>query len=134
MDYPSFNVVADTYDKLPVNAPIINLHTVAFYLWIGIPHELNNDFSFAKLSKIVSTSSRDEEDITNHADRVCSRPWIRVPSSVLDLSVGQHIYKLELVNKFTNDPVNLYFNYIIQDDDPPKPYNYMNELRKFLDV
>lgn len=134
MDYPSFSILANTYDKLPVNVPIINLHTVAFYLWIGIPHEFNDDFSFVKLSKLISTTSSDEEDITEHADRIRCKPWIRVPSSVMDLTAGQHIYEVEMVNKFTNDPLRLYFNYIIQDDDPPKPYNYMNELRKFFDA
>lgn len=134
MDYPSFSIFADTYDKLPLRAKVINLHEFEYYLWVGIPHPMSLQFSFVSLRKIISTTSSDSEDITDSSERISCRPWIRVLTSALDKTPGLHVYEIELVNKFTNDVAKLYFNYIVQDDDPPKPYNYMNELRKYLDV
>lgn len=54
------------------------------------------------------------------------RPWIDIPTNLLNTSVGIHTYILRFKNKLTSDILLLSFRYAIQDDDPDKPYIYMN--------
>jgi hypothetical protein len=54
------------------------------------------------------------------------RPWIDIKSTALNMDVGHHVYKLHFRQKYTNVLSNLFFAYTIQNDNPEKPYIYMN--------
>ncbi len=131
MDYPVFSLKADTYDKLASNCKVFNTHTIEYYLWVEIPHYLNRDFQLVEIDRLTDKAIPCPcvDDVTRYAERECHKPWIRLVFDVLDRRVGLHTYKITLVNRFTNDVVSLFFNYIIQDDDPPKPYYYMGKYR-----
>ena len=62
---------------------------------------------------------------TYYYDELC-HPWVDIPVDLLNLSIGLHTYSLEFINLVTGDTFYQYFNYTIQDDDPDKPYIYMN--------
>ena len=66
-------------------------------------------------------------DYYDFIQRNCRRPWIRIDSCILDTSIGQHTYRFQFINRETDDVYSLYLSYIIQDDNPDRPYVYMNE-------
>lgn len=78
------------------------------------------------LLSMVEISLEDGEDISSSVYRDNMRPWLRVPVDVLNKDIGQHTYKLHFVNIHTSLELDLYIQYIIQDDNPDKPYIYMN--------
>lgn len=134
MDYPVFELAADIYSKLPQTYKVFNIHQFSYYLWISIPKYLNRDFRLVGVYQMSDDYDSDcpETDITDHVVRIPGRPWLRVLSDHLNKSIGMHVYKIEMINEFSNDLIQLYFNYIVQDDSPPKPYDYMTELREYL--
>lgn len=54
------------------------------------------------------------------------RPWIDIDTDLLDKSVGLHTYIIRFESKLTGDLTFQQFSYIIQNDNPEKPYIYMN--------
>lgn len=54
------------------------------------------------------------------------RPWIELNCKDLDSSIGYHVYKLQFIVHRTMDVFDCYFSYTVQDNNPEKPYLYMN--------
>ena len=54
-----------------------------------------------------------------------SPTWIKINSTLINKSIGQHIYKFTFVDTQTDDTFSQYLSYIIQDDNPETPYIYM---------
>lgn len=129
MEYPVFSFDALTRNELAGHIKVVNLHDVEYYCWVHLPHEFGRLFKLYAMYN-VSGSKTKPVDFVGHTQRECARPWIRFETSILDMSIGQHLYQLKLVNVKTNDILTLYFGYILQSDDPPKPYDYMKDIRK----
>ena len=55
---------------------------------------------------------------------VMNTPWIDIGIKHLNVDAGMHTYRLRFIRN--DDCVNLYVSYTIQDDNPEKPYIYMN--------
>lgn len=106
------------------NAKVINKEDIEYYVYFHIPTK------FASHSILVDMYKLDDEpeavDYVDLASRDCMRPWIRMPSKLLDTNSGHHLYKLVFINKKTDDIFSFFVSYIIQDDNPDKPYIYMN--------
>lgn len=121
MNIPVFSLNADYIQKY--TPPVVRKYEVEYYLYVHIPEEL------CKLYKLFQVDSIAPKHCTLPMNQLiqqeCFKPWIRINTAVLDLSIGLHTYKLSMVNTLTNDVVSIYFGYIIQDDDPDKPYVYM---------
>ena len=131
MDYPVFSLKSTTYRKVSTVNQVFNLYQFEPYLWVEIPHELNFDFSFGGVFYLTRNSDDDdiEDDITPYCEREPFKPWIKIQSDKLSKDIGLHTYRIELINRFSNDVVSMYFNYTVQNDNPPEPYNYMKEIR-----
>ena len=125
MDKYVFKLEADSKKDLPKHTKIINIHDVEYFLWIHIPEELSWDFELFQLDEIIF-SGLVEVDFQGLIEREGRRPWFKLNSGLLNKEIGKHIYKMSMVNRKTNDVISLYFSYIIQDDNPDKPYIYMN--------
>lgn len=107
------------------HSKIINKESLEFYTWIRIPNELCNRLSLYGV-KVYDTSVWKDIDFSDMVFRENHRPWIRILTSKLDTSVGSHMYKFAFVDIDLDDYVSLYFAYKIQDDNPNKPYIYIN--------
>lgn len=123
-DYPVNIIEACIYKNLPKHTKVWNTDTLEHHTWINVPVELSKSHELFQVDEISSDNI--EVDFTDKIMRECNRPWFKVTTSILNTDPGQHIYKMSFINRFTNDISCLYFSYIIQDDDPEKPYIYMN--------
>ena len=113
--------INQVYDHVPV----INKDSFEYFIYLHIPSEIARSSVLFDVKDI--TSSPDTSvDYEKFFIRDCMKPWIRVESRILDLTSGQHTYKLQFINKHTDDTFSLYFSYIVQDDNVDKPYIYMN--------
>lgn len=119
---PVIVLQADTYDNVFKSVQILNKNSLEHYLYISIPPELKDNTRIYNIEDVTSKKYLD----VRLFEHMCNRIWIRVVSDILDTSAGQHLYRMRLVNTLTNDTYSLYFVYRIQDDDPEKPYIYMD--------
>jgi len=135
MEYPVFGLVADTYDKLPEHGKVINFRTIEYFLWVKIPDYMSRDFRLVGVFEMCDDYDKapSDCDITEFVTREKNRPWIKILTDKINQTVGFHLYKIELVNRFTDDVVSLYFSYIIQNDNPDRPYDYMKTIREYFD-
>ena len=119
--YEGCIVEACIYDDLYKYGKIFNKDTFGPVLHIKLPHMIYRDF---RLYNIYNCDNRDEISRYKHKETI--HPWVDIMVDLLDLTVGLHTYKLELVNSITGDTYYLYFTYTIQDDEPEKKYMYIN--------
>lgn len=118
-------IPAKYQDEVFSDVMIINLQTVPHFLYVSIPDRLHLN---TNLFEIECTDNSDYTiDVSLlHECKNIKYPWIRIPSSMMNLEDGQHTYKLSFINILTDDVFSLYISYIIQNDNPDKPYIYMN--------
>ena len=124
MSYTPLKLNACTYAQIPCNTPVINKNTLEYYIWIGLPKSISSHIEIFEIYELLPTN--EEVDWVRFIIRENCRPWLKIESAFLDTSVGQHLYKLSFVDTMTNDIISLYISYIIQDDNPDKPYIYMD--------
>lgn len=120
-----FQLNACSYEDIPSNTPVINKANFDYFLWIHIPEEIARCYAFYQLDEMAPEHKKVPH--IGFIERDCNRPWLKITSSVLGSTVGKHLYKLCFVNQITNDLISLFFSYTIQDDNPDKPYVYMNK-------
>ena len=117
-------IEACTYQDLPKHTVVINILNLEYYLWVHIPR-FAKDCNLFQVDEIMpNTGELLKFQYFMHQEY--KKPWIRITSKILNTEIGQHIYRLHFVHEFTKDVISLYFSYIIQNDDPCKPYIYMN--------
>ena len=122
MKIPVFSFDGTSRDR--VNYKVIHIGDVDYYVYINIPIEIAAE---CKLFQLESISPKVKLHPLNIG--ICApdqRLWVQINTNVLDMEEGLHLYKLSYVNKYTNDVIGLYFGYIVQNDNPEKPYIYMH--------
>lgn len=127
----TFNLCASAYNELPHHTKVINRSCVDSLLWIRLPATVNNGYILLQVDQTLPTTC----SVLCHPSLVChesGKPWISIDTTLLDLAPGQHIYKILMVDRSTNSRTAVYFSYILQDDSPATPYQYMDNERRQL--
>lgn len=118
---------ACTYKDLPSNSRVFNSKTLDYYMWIYLNPEDVRGCQFVKAEEITyGSASQDFYPDTFSRESQC---WIRVTTHFIDTSIGNHIIRLYFVESVTGTEFSLYVSYYIQDDNPEKPYVYINEVQ-----
>lgn len=125
LDIPVFAIEACQYKDLPSNSKVINKNTLDYYTWIHLPPEFGREFTLFEMIQL-QPESESVDDFFKYIERQPKRPWIRIITKILDLSVGYHLYRLCFIHDVTNDVASIYFNYTIQNDNTCRPYIYMD--------
>lgn len=111
------------YKKLNEHCQVFNNNELDEYLNIRLPHEM---YGYC-LYDILDVSSSPVKTVSFDGvtfDGV--HPWVDVPWKNLSRICGKHTYKLSFMDTCNNRYLTTYVSYIIQDDNPYKPYIYMN--------
>lgn len=126
-EMPKLCVEADVYKNLPNITKVIHSYEMEFYFWVHLPTDTSRHFDIYQLDKLVGNDYI-EIKTDGYIYRDDHHPWIRIMSGILERSeVGQHIYRLSMVNKATHDTCMMYFSYILQSEGVDKPYKYMDD-------
>lgn len=120
---PITRCLAGDYSDLAANNIVYNKRALTDDMWIELP-AYAKQFAVCGVYQIDSSSDSCTDSLPVCAVRH-KNIWLRIPIHVLDLSAGHKIYRVEFKHKSTLELMALYFNYIVQDDQPPKPYVYM---------
>ena len=79
-----------------------------------------------ELSEIYNLETSKELDFADFVERDEQRPWIDIQATILDTMTGQHVYRMTFQKPDCKLKATCWFSYIIQDNNPEKPYIYMN--------
>lgn len=109
--------------QLPLNTVIYNSKDVSEIICIKLPPEMPRDMN---LAEIYNLNSSEDVDFTDYVTRNEYRPWVDIQSSILDLTAGQHVYRMTFAKTDCKLKATCWFSYIIQDNNPEKPYIYMD--------
>ena len=108
----------------------INLHTVLYnakdfsdIVCVKLPPEFPRDM---QLTEIYNLNASEDIDYSDYVTRDENKPWIDIQSSILDVTAGQHTYRMTFSRLGDKLSATCWFSYIIQDNDPEKPYIYMD--------
>lgn len=122
--YPVTHIKASTKENVPLYTQVINKNSVPYYMIVELPFFTQCKLRFVGLYEDTSEGLKEVPlsflKINNY------HLYIDVISDGLNKEVGQHDYIVKHVDSSTGDVVSLYFSYIIQDDNPNKPYIYMD--------
>lgn len=118
---------ACNYASIPSNTHVFNKYEIDKYVWIKLPDCMPSSYKLYDIWEIVPNKS-----VVKYEDnmcRDCNRLWLKVNTSIISLDSGIHIYQLKFVDVYTDNIYLLYVGYIIQDNNPDKPYIYMKETK-----
>lgn len=118
-------LIADIYSNLSKVNKVLNLHELDNYLYVYIQPDKTRNCVLQDVREVNFEESTGSESFYSIAE-IVSASWIKIHYSKLDLTTGMHVYKLVFNDPVFDETLNLYFSYTVQDDNPDKPYLYMN--------
>lgn len=108
--------------KLPLHTRIYNSMDFSEIVCVKLPPQMPRDMV---LIGIYNLNASEELDFNDQVTRDEYKPWIDINSSILDLTPGQHTYRLTFRKEECKLNATCWFSYIIQENNPEKPYIYM---------
>lgn len=127
---PVLQLHACEYKDIASNSPMWNKSALDYYVYIEIPHNITYSCSLYDFAEVTKEGLQYVPREAIVRDKQC---WLRGTIPLLNLTAGLHIYKLMFVDSFTNAVFDLYIGYNIQDDNPDKPYVYMQREESSCD-
>lgn len=109
--------------EIPLNTKIYNSKDFSEIVCIKLPPQMPRSM---ELSEIYNLDTQEDIDFIDQVTRDEHRPWIDISSTILDLNPGQHVYRMTFRNPLRKLGATCWFSYIIQENNPEKPYIYMN--------
>lgn len=113
------------FGDLSKNTPVFNIYALGDWIWIHLPrwvilHELISVHDIS--AQVVTDIAYDDASLIYDGHR----PWIKIRTSLLNLTSGQHIYKFIFKGKHSDDEtLPMFVSYISRDNNPVTPYIYM---------
>ena len=115
-------IQAAQLSQMPLYTKIYNSKDFSETVCVKLPPEMPRDMD---LTEIYDLNASKDLDFADFVTRDEQRPWIDIQISILDLTVGQHIYRMTFNKPDVKLKATCWFSYIIQDNNPEKPYIYM---------
>ena len=109
--------------EMPLNTKIYNSKDSSEIVCVKLPPQMPRDM---ELTEIYNLNASEDVDFADKTTRDEHRPWIDIDSTILDLTAGQHVYRMTFRNPWRKLGATCWFSYIIQDNNPEKPYIYMD--------
>lgn len=125
---PVFSLDAVQHKDLYTATKIVNIHDFEYYLWVRVDPEISKYYGFYQLDE-VGTDVKFDINLSDICSHEPGRIWYRFTSLMLNTKPGQHVYRMHMVNTQSENTISLYFSYIIQREDPEKPYIYMPQMQ-----
>lgn len=114
-----FNLVP--YDEAIRNALYLNKQTLGEKFYCKIPLDMAHAVEFVSVCEIAHDPIAAESITVSD-----NNPWIDISTDAMNLSVGPHMYQFSFRNTRFGEMMYLYLYYNLQDDNPEKPYIYMD--------
>lgn len=116
-------IQASQLSDLPLNTKIYNSKDFDEIVCVKLPPQMPRDMD---LIEIYNLNASEDVDFADQVTRDEHRPWIDISSSILDQTPGQHVYRMTFSKPECKLHATCWFSYIIQENNPEKPYIYMD--------
>lgn len=123
MKLPVCRLSACDQAEVAAHTPIINLQTHEYYVYIDLPEDFSCPCMI--LTDMIEIADTFTKSVYSDTYREGNRPWIRISFESLNIDPGFHRYLLKFINTASGIEFLKWVQYIIQDDNPDKPYVYM---------
>lgn len=117
--------------ELSLHTEVFNLADIPEIICVKLPDSMPRDM---ELSGIYDLTNNKDVEYSDYVTRDEHRPWIDISTSIMDLSVGQHVYKMTFSKLGIRLTATCWFSYIVQDNFVERPYIYMTESRVASDI
>lgn len=107
---------------LPKYTEVFNLAEIPETICVKLPDSLPRDMELSGVYDLTNNKEVEFEDFVSRND---FRPWIDIQNTILDMTPGQHTYRLTFCKLGVSLTGTCWFGYIIQDNFVEKPYVYM---------
>lgn len=128
MRLPVVKLDACLYGELSANAIVFNRNELTDCIWVSLPEVINHSTVLYQVEEISPACS--EIEFSDFIERDNGRPWLKVNVSKLNIDPGYHAYKLLFMEPGSHTTYAVYIAYIIQDDNPERPYIYINRSKE----
>lgn len=115
-------IQATKMQTLSSNTEVFNVAEIPDIICVKFPDSLPRDM---ELSGIYCLDTDKNIDFDGHVTRSEHRPWIDISKDILDITTGQHVYRLTFSKVGLPIVATCWFSYIVQDNFVEKPYIYM---------
>lgn len=128
--YADGNLVLELgdYSYVQTCVKIINTHTIPNKVVVKVPKLLSSNYVLYEVKQILPDTG--EVDFSFCIEKKSGHPWMDIIPEFFDWTIGQHMYKFSFVNIYTNETCSAYLTYRSQQDNPERPYAYMDKYRK----
>jgi hypothetical protein len=109
--------------NLSSNTNVFNIQNFADTVCVKLPNDFPRNFELVGVYNLESNKSIEFED---YVEQLPYKPWVDIKKTVLSTEIGQHTYRLDFMQPGYTIGASCWFSYIIQNNDPKKPYIYMN--------
>ena len=123
MSHP-IQLIAYSYNDVIKNSVVLKKSTLEYHMWIYL--ETSPDLDDCVIFNVTELNHEDDICVMDSAFVRESTCWIKVTTDLIDKSPGLHIYRIQFINRNTDDIFSKYIAYTIQDDNPEKRYIYMH--------
>jgi hypothetical protein len=115
-------IQASQLSQMPLHTKIYNSKDFSEIVCVKLPPEMPRDMD---LTEIYNLNTSEDLDFADKTTRDEQKPWIDIDSTILDTTTGQHTYRMTFSKEGVSLKATCWFSYIIQDNNPEKPYIYM---------
>jgi hypothetical protein len=126
LDYQVDFLMIWPYAQAATHAQVLNKSQIADSIMINIPSDMAPTVDLTALNLVLPADDAVSLSIETIV-RDGHKPWLQVPTSLLEITAGYHLYKFTFHDSVTNSVVGRYLAYMIQDDKPVRPYYYMDQ-------
>ena len=117
-------LVASSYEELSKHSMIFNLAELDYFLYVKIDPPLSRAWYLYRIEEKLKDGTL-KEMMFPATVRKESPTWLKFKTDFINKEIGMHTYKVTFVDTATDVLLSLWFAYIIQNDNPDKPYVYM---------
>ena len=117
-------LVASSYENISKNSLVINLSELDYFLYVKLEPPLTSQWYLYRIEEKMKDGSLKKMRFPETV-RKESPTWLKFKTDFLNKEIGMHLYKVTFVDTVTDVITSLWFAYIIQNDNPDKPYVYM---------
>ena len=124
-----FKTKLHPYPEYQSHTQLVNLNRIEYFLWVEIPQSIACRSSLFLVEEITQGLKIPFNQCPKSIERDGMKPWLKIATSELNKSEGFHLYKFSFIDIETDDILVLYMPYVIQNDNPDKPYVYMKDSK-----
>ncbi len=117
-------LIASSYENISKNSLVINLAELDYFLYVKLEPPLTSQWYLYRIEEKMKDGSLKKMRFPETV-RKESPTWLRFKTDFINKEIGMHQYKVTFVDTVTDVSTSLWFAYIIQNDNPDKPYVYM---------